>query len=141
MRRPKYNKQAIYLLTTLCIPLAASPLQTLPENKPPLPWPHTPATQFKQRGAKRCYDATCNPRKGSQLQTSRRFKLALGCATWLRQIDQRRPGVFFSVSLCQDGFTTASAGATNEFACVCPGPSLTVPDGRYHVAHPLKLLC
>ncbi|CAK9112002.1 Metabotropic glutamate receptor 8, partial [Durusdinium trenchii] len=28
---------------------------------------------------------------------------------------------------------TASAGATHEFACVCPGPSLTAPDGRYHV--------
>lgn len=45
---------------------------------------------------------------------------------------------YFTVSLRQDGFTTASAGATHEFACVCPGPSLTAPDGRYHVAHPFK---
>ncbi|CAL1129696.1 unnamed protein product [Cladocopium goreaui] len=37
------------------------------------------------------------------------------------------------VKRCKDGFTTASAGATHEFACVCPGPSLTAPDGRYHV--------
>eukprot|EP00439_Symbiodinium_sp_Y106_P069001 s413_g11.t2 len=34
---------------------------------------------------------------------------------------------------CKRGFTTFTAGATQEFACVCPGPSLTVPSGRYHV--------
>ncbi len=38
-----------------------------------------------------------------------------------------------AVKRCKEGFTTASAGATNEFACVCPGPSLTALNGRYHV--------
>lgn len=38
-----------------------------------------------------------------------------------------------SAKPCKRGFTTFTAGATQEFACVCPGPSLTVPSGRYHV--------
>ena len=38
-----------------------------------------------------------------------------------------------AVKRCKDGFTTASAGSTEEFACVCPGPSLNAPNGRYHV--------
>ncbi|CAE7513674.1 unnamed protein product [Symbiodinium natans] len=38
-----------------------------------------------------------------------------------------------SAKPCKKGFTTFTAGATEEFACVCPGPSLTVPRGRYHV--------
>ncbi|CAE7504109.1 unnamed protein product [Symbiodinium sp. CCMP2592] len=34
---------------------------------------------------------------------------------------------------CKEGFTTTSAGSTDEFACVCPGPSLSLPNGKYHV--------
>jgi len=34
---------------------------------------------------------------------------------------------------CPESFTTLERGSTKDDACVCPGPSLDSPNGRYHV--------